>query len=274
MFSEFCKAVVRWVKSWIFRAEQRPVKVPGGEESVPLGVQERSVPLAGALTAKPEEFKEVEQPQVEQQQVRVFTANELNNIKEAKKRGVKRWSKLLTATKSRVGHTNGLRARLGKRNWQAFTAHATKHYKVQYVAMFESPMRCSGRIGEAGMQCPNNHAVDPTVLEQVKDKLAGLHLDHSYEVFDICTAWKAAMPQNPRTWDDGVDGDLVCHLLFGVTDHSRFGSCADKSKARMWKANLHFRCGPSQQQRAGHFCHETWYPHQEHQVGASMLSKA
>ena len=37
----------------------------------------------------------------------------------------------------------------------------------------------------------------------------------------------------PRTWDDGVDGTLLCHLLFSVHDDPAEGA-----------AMLRFRCGP------------------------------
>ena len=49
-----------------------------------------------------------------------------------------------------------------------------------------------------------------------------------------CDMWKAALPPSPAAWDDGVDGGLLCHLLFGVVvsaDHGR--------------VMVRFRCGPA-----------------------------
>jgi hypothetical protein len=51
-----------------------------------------------------------------------------------------------------------------------------------------------------------------------------------------CDMWVqalAALPSAPATWDDGVDGALLCHLLFSVHDDPAEGA-----------AMLHFRCVP------------------------------
>ena len=52
----------------------------------------------------------------------------------------------------------------------------------------------------------------------------------------------AALPRRarPRTWDDGVDGTLLCHLLFSVHDDPAEGA-----------AMLRFRCGPVHTRWAG-----------------------
>ena len=46
-----------------------------------------------------------------------------------------------------------------------------------------------------------------------------------------CDMWKRALPPTPRAWDDGVDRDLLCHLLFGVRADPVHGA-----------AMLRFRC--------------------------------
>jgi hypothetical protein len=66
---------------------------------------------------------------------------------------------------------------------------------------------------------------------------------HGYEVNHICDVWKAVVKKRNlplACWDDGVDGLLVCQLLFGVS--SRCGSGTGKS-GPLWDANLVFRCG-------------------------------
>ena len=44
-------------------------------------------------------------------------------------------------------------------------------------------------------------------------KLGLLHLDHEQDVVVTCDLWKRAMPSSPISWDDGVDGGLLCHLF-------------------------------------------------------------
>ena len=131
-----------------------------------------------------------------------------------KKRAQKRWCRWLTSNKSRIGHTNTLRETLGEHFWQDFVTYATTHYKSNFVDHFATTMRCCGKID--GQSCPHAYAVDPWCPADLS-KLEGLHLDHSYELSDICKAWKDAIGgRQLRSWDDWVNGDLVCHLLFGV----------------------------------------------------------
>ena len=54
----------------------------------------------------------------------------------------------------------------------------------------------------------------------------------------------------PATWDDGVDGALLCHLLFSVHDDLAHGA-----------AMLRFRCGPVHGQRGTNYCHKHNMPH-------------
>ena len=191
-------------------------------------------------------------------------------LKKAQKRGMQRWCRWLTATKSRIGgDKDGLRKRLGEKRWQAFVQYANDHFKSKFVNKFTSPMSCCGPLG-AGVPCPNGgFPVDPRVEAEVDANLATLHLDHARDLTAICEAWKKAMPVQPRTWHDGVDKDLVCQLLFGVEDHAR---AATSPNPDLWKANLAFRCGASKQHRAGSFCHEMWGSHDaQWPITADML---
>ncbi len=194
------------------------------------------------------------------------------SLQKARRRAGQRWCRWLTATKSRIGHTNGLRKRLGKARWAAFVAYANTHFKPAFVAKFGAPMGCAGPLGHAA-PCPNGSkfAVDPTQTAQVEGRLATLHLDHRRDLVAVCEASKAAMPTDRplRSWHDGVDPDLVCHLLFGVADHPRAATASDPS---LWRANVEFRCGASKQHKAGNFCHQMWGSHDHrHPVTAEML---
>jgi hypothetical protein len=69
--------------------------------------------------------------------------------------------------------------------------------------------------------------------------MSGLHLDHGYDVNHICDVWKGVIKKQDQPlscWDNGIDGLLVCQLLFGVS--SRPGKTGP-----LWDANLVFRCG-------------------------------
>jgi len=71
--------------------------------------------------------------------------------------------------------------------------------------------------------------------------MGGLHLDHSYEVHLICIMWRRCIRKlgRPlRRWDDGINGERICQLLFSVEGPS---------------ANLHFRCGNSGRTRDVYF---------------------
>ena len=52
---------------------------------------------------------------------------------------------------------------------------------------------------------------------------AGLHLDHERPVHLMCARWAKALPAHPASWDDGIDGDALCHDLFGVRDDEQHG---------------------------------------------------
>jgi hypothetical protein len=190
-------------------------------------------------------------------------------LKKAQKRAKQRWCRWLSATKSRIGGTNGMRQRLGKKRWKAFVKYANEHFQPQFVNKFSVPMRCCGPLGKS-VACPNGgYAVDPTVEADVNTNLATLHLDHARDLKAICEAWKEAMPGRLETWHDGVDKDLVCQLLFGVEDHAQ---AATSLNPDLWKANVAFRCGASKQHRAGAFCHDMWGSHaMQWPITADML---
>ena len=59
----------------------------------------------------------------------------------------------------------------------------------------------------------------------------------------------AALLRAPATWD-GVDGALLCHLLFSVHDDPAHGA-----------AMLRFHCGPVHGQRSTNYCHKHNMPH-------------
>ena len=62
------------------------------------------------------------------------------------------------------------------------------------------------------------------------------------------------MPSSPVARDDGVDGGLLCHLLFSVTPNATRGP-----------AMLRFRCGPGASR-----CHKLNMPHYETLVDVAL----
>jgi len=134
-------------------------------------------------------------------------------------RASKRWSALLTQTKSRIGHKCGMRKRLGEANWAAFVRYATAQFKESFIRSLmptSGVLCCEGTIH--GAACPNHVHVDlmRTDTAQCAQQLPKLHMDHTHDVAHICDVWSQALPEEPRSWDDGVCGPLVAHLLFGT----------------------------------------------------------
>ena len=151
----------------------------------------------------------------------------------ARKRAQQRWSALL----SRISKL----MRLDTSLWTAFVAHANSHYKSSFIAAFNKPMlKCVGpSYGD-----PCGFCVDLT-SSSAFHMLEHMHLDHEQDVVITCDMWKRALPHNPTSWDEGINRNLLCHLLFGVDDDSEHGP-----------AMLRFRCGP----KASH-CHKLNMPH-------------
>ena len=147
----------------------------------------------------------------------------------AHRRAGQRWSALVSAPTSRVAHA--MRRALGEVHWAAFVAHATAHYKPAFLAVFQRRvLRCVGRYGRP---CPRGFAVE-LASPVAADALPLLHLDHEQDVQITCDMWRTALPPTPASWDDGVDGALLCHLLFGVAEDPVHG-----------RSMLRFRCGPA-----------------------------
>ena len=106
--------------------------------------------------------------------------------------------------------------RLGHHNWKAFVKHANTHYKDTYVRAFvEQPHVCVGPLDGAG--CPHAFRVDLDSPEAGR-MLGHLHLDHNHPVHQTCSEWSEKLPLQPQSWDDCVNGQKLCHLLFGVPD--------------------------------------------------------
>jgi len=76
-------------------------------------------------------------------------------------RAPKRWSALLTQTQSRIGHTCGMRKRLGDAHWAAFVRYAESEHKAQFfraLAPASGELRCEGKPN--GTPCPNGTRID------------------------------------------------------------------------------------------------------------------
>jgi hypothetical protein len=63
--------------------------------------------------------------------------------------------------------------------------------------------------------------------------LESLHLDHTHDVGNVCSVWRASVQKGARGWSAGIDRALLCLMLFGVTGEDGLEQC------------LHFRCGSS-----------------------------
>ena len=102
-----------------------------------------------------------------------------------------------------------------------------------------------------------------TIGRNRQEGTTGLHLDHNYELAQICHVWRgiiARLGRPLRSWDDGVNGELICQLLFGVESHRNLRRTGNP----LWDANVQFRCGRAQNRRRSDdhvYCHDTDYPH-------------
>ena len=162
------------------------------------------------------------------------------------RRAKQRWCKLLTATKSRLAEY-GLREALGP-HWNDFVSYAKQRFQTQWLEAFDQPMVCQGPLCNGG-PCPHQFRVDPSSPDDLK-RMCLLHLDHQTPLHRICCAWNQIIREQGTLlrWDQGVDGDLVCHLLFGMFEHPNFQS----TQNNLWKANVRFRCHLS----SGNGCHD------------------
>ena len=186
------------------------------------------------------------QPQLPPQ-VCVQPSPQRKNIKKYQRRANQRWCRLLTATKSRLAE-KGLKDALGP-HWIDFVAHANSHFQANWVGLFGSTMHCQGPLGIG--QCPSQLSLDPT-SESDLELLSSLHLDHSIPLETICSLWIEIIQSQRQplsSWDEGVDGDLLCQLIFGVQDHLNLTTTNNP----LWRANVQFRCYHAKK-RSG--CHD------------------
>lgn len=186
-------------------------------------------------------------------------------------RASKRWSALLTQTRSRIGHHFGMRARLGEANWEAFVRYAVTHHKAAFLLALlpaNGVVCCAGKID--GTPCPHAATLALTNLADVTHRLETFHMDHTHDAAHVCQVWSDALPPDPKAWDDGLCGPLIAQLLFGIHDHPM----ADIDPNPLWKAQLVVRCGNRKgaaNQRATHFCHDVAHAHYTHTLTATDL---
>ena len=156
----------------------------------------------------------------------------------------------MSAPTSRIARL--MRPALGHAHWATFLAHVTEHYKPAFFAAFVPPSHTLCCVGRASEPCP--HRLEVRVDSRAAAaQLKYLHLDHEQDVQITCDMWKNALPPTPSAWNDGINGGLLCHLLFGVShDPVQHGP-----------AMLRFRCGPSGLGNdAGYCAHSrTYSPH-------------
>ena len=98
-----------------------------------------------------------------------------------RERASKRWSALLTQTKSRIGHRCGMRKRLKEAHWAAFVRYAETEYKAKFfraLAPASGKLCCEGKLD--GTPCPNGTRIDlrHVLSTQCGAALPGLHRKH------------------------------------------------------------------------------------------------
>ena len=188
-------------------------------------------------------------------------------------RATKRWSTLLTQNKSRIGYNCGMRKRLGEIHWAAFVKFAETTHKeafCQALTPASAVLRCEGRI--EGTPCPKGFCIDLRSLSVVEcgNELRGLHMDHTHDIKHVCKIWSQALPDHPQSWDDGICGSLVVHLLFGVEDHV-IAQCSDRS---IWRKQVVPRCGDKRGVKGQHvddFCHDIACAHYDCRLGVKDI---
>ena len=187
----------------------------------------------------------------------------------ARKRGIQRWSSLLTAQSSRLAKANGMRQFLGERCWDDFVQYANTHYREAFLQAFtpqDGVLSCKGPLSpiSGSTTCPQCFRVDVRQLGSssqlqskiTSERLALMHVDHTYDVQHICTTWKSLSTPSPPCWDYGVCALKLCHLLFGTN--------ATKDE----EACLSFRCAVISTNSQCP-CHHVARPHYEHTLQPS-----
>ena len=185
-------------------------------------------------------------------------------------RALKRWSALLTQHESRIGVH--MRKRLGEAHWAEFVRYAICEHKATFAkALMHESLCCEGKV--EGTPCAHGRRLDllASSVRTVGDSLPTFHLDHTYDVAQICDAWSRALPPNPSSWDDGICGPLVAHLLFGTRDHP----LALSSRSPLWRRQIKIRCGNKRgakgKQQARNYCHDVAMAHYDHVLRVSDL---
>lgn len=172
------------------------------------------------------------------------------HVRVARKRAQQRWSALLT----RIGKINGMAARLGAAHWENFADFVRGVFMPDFLELFDpvgGVLRCAGPLDGDGA-CPNAMRVDLTASAGALASLCALHLDHTIEVQRICDTWKAALPRAPQSWDDGIQGIVLAHLLFGTRPLGQR------------PPNIALRCGSARKHAPAEPCHEHKRPHYAH----------
>ena len=96
-------------------------------------------------------------------------------------RASKRWSALLTQTKSRIGFKCGMRERLGEVHWAAFVKYAEAEHKASFVRAPASGMLCcEGKLD--GTPCPKAVVIDLKRVAECEEMLPKLHTDHTHDI--------------------------------------------------------------------------------------------
>lgn len=168
-----------------------------------------------------------------------------------RRRAGQRWSALVSAPTSRVSKM--MRPLLGESLWLDFLDHVNEHYKPAFIDAFDPPSCKLCCVGPGyGSPCPHSFHVNLS-SHHAASELEHLHLDHEQDVQVTCDMWAqhllcATRKPGPARWDDGIDGGLLCHLLFGVRDDPVYGP-----------AMLRFRCGPVHFRTERGYCHMPHY---------------
>ena len=157
--------------------------------------------------------------------------------------------------------------------WAAFVRYAEAEHKGAFfraLAPVSGVLHCNGKID--GTPCAKAVCIDLRKLtrDECGDALPKLHIDHAYDLQHICDVWSTALPEEPTSWDEGLCGPLVAHLLFGVEEHVVAG-CSSRP---IWKPQLSLRCGNVKSvegQRAGDFCHDVAGAHYGHTLRVEDL---
>ena len=165
-----------------------------------------------------------------------------------------------------------MRQRLGDKHWDAFVRHAETYHKHAFLRALIPPdavLCCSGKLD--GTPCSKHLDLSHNDLSTVKCHLESYHMDHTHDAAHICQTWSHALPENPKSWDDGLCGPLIAHLLFGVADHPM----ADVDPNPLWKKQIILRCGNKKGvrgQRAADFCHDVAHAHYTHRLTPADLA--